>query len=258
MKSLIEQMQAGAKDMDSRNPKKKTEETITKESFASRLQEKLDEHLCNYTPYYKKRNGFAPSDTIMCGRRDVYLMRGVEFHPDISGRLKRIFDNGNSFHERITKYFDDMDILIGAELELSSETPPIPKCFLDALIFWEGELVILEFKSVGEEGFAWRKDLNKPKDDHVRQLRIYMRLMGMYNIRKSIIIYENKNTQELLFFSVEQDDAELDKVFSKWNKTWKIFQDGNLPKRPMKSKDSKKCQWCEVRDMCWDDPEVGV
>lgn len=219
------------------------------------LVEIINKHLeTRSEPYFKQRQGFAPSDTNDCARRAVYFFRGVTINPTHDARTYRIFDNGHGVHDRLGRYFDEMGIIIAQEKQISYEMPPIPKAFIDLIIDWHGP-TILELKSISEEGFAYRKQFNKPKDDHVQQVRVYGRIE---QIDRLFIVYENKNTQELLVFKVEQDDDEINKLFKKWEKIWAMKDNESLPKRPVKSPESKKCQWCEVKDICWSDPDAGV
>lgn len=253
MKSLIDRMREGQSQMERRGAKKSIE--AEKKPEEEELAELIDKHLADGSkPYTKKRTGFAPSDTNDCARRAVYLFRGITFNPTKDARTLRVFGNGHGFHERISSYFEEMGIVISKEEEISLVDPPIPKAFIDMIIDWHGP-TILEFKSIGEDGFAWRKQLNKPKDDHVQQVRIYGRIK---QIDRMFIIYENKNTQEILIFKVEQDDEAINKLFDKWRKIVRIVETGNLPKRPVKSIESKKCQYCEVKDLCWSDPDGGI
>lgn len=241
--------------MEKRGAKKPV--SVERKPEEDELIELINNHLKSQSkPYFKKREGFAPSDTNDCARRAVYLFRGVQFNPTQDGRTLRIFGNGHGFHERISSYFEEMGIVISKEEQISYVDPPIPKAFIDLIIDWPGYgPTILEFKSIGDEGFAYRKQFNKPKDDHVQQVRIYGRIK---QIDRMFIVYENKNTQELLVFKVEQDDEAINKLFEKWRKILRIVATGNLPKRPVKSPESKKCQYCEVKDLCWADPDGGI
>lgn len=253
MKSLIDQMKQGVKDMERKSPKPKTK--AQEDGPGARLLVELDAHLEQQSkPYFKTRKSFAPSNTIDCARRDVYLFRGIQMNPDINGRTYRIFDNGHAFHERATKYLEDMNILEIAEKEISQDDPPV-RGFIDAIINWEGQRIVVEFKSIGEDGFVYRKTFNKPKDDHYMQIQIYLHIE---DVEMGYVIYENKNTQEWLLFEIERDREFIEKLFKKWRKTYKIYTDGKLPKRPVKSPDSKKCTYCEVKKWCWEDKEEGI
>lgn len=251
MKNILEQMKADAKDMKKRMPAPKQETPVE-----DKLVQAINDHLEQKSkPFFKKKKGFSPSETNNCARRMVYMFRGVEMIPTTDGRAYRIFDTGHDFHARMTRYFREMKILIGEEVKVSYADPPIPVAYIDAIIRWEDKKSIVELKSIGEDGFAYRKTFNKPKDDHVQQVRIYMRLT---KIEDAYIIYENKNTQEILVFKVEQDEEEINKLFKKWSKTYKMYTDGDLPKRPVRSPESKKCTYCELKAMCWSDKDDGV
>lgn len=208
----------------------------------------LDEHLesQNTTKEVKKKN-FTASDTVDCARRWVYLFQGVEIDNSYPARVWRIFGNGNSFHDRMTSYFQDMGILVEAEREFWNDDPPI-KGFIDAIILWDGKEKVVELKSISSNGFEYRAIYNKPKDEHYMQAQVYL---GVTELEEAFIIYENKDTQELMLFVVKRDEEFILALWNKWKKIWKQFQAGELPKRPARSPNSKKCTYCEVKSICW-------
>jgi len=199
-----------------------------------------------------KWGGFHPSTTNMCPRYHVYLFRGAMQQQNHNARVQRIFDNGHAMHRRMCEYFDKMGILLKEEFPLKHDDPPIEGT-CDGIIEWDGPK-LLELKSIGEAGFVYRRLYHKPKDEHYRQVQIYMRCL---ELDEAFVVYENKNTQEVLPILVQKNDEFTDKLFAKLRKTHKAYTDGKIPVRPYKQT-SEKCNQCQLQAQCWSDPDEGV
>lgn len=205
---------------------------------------------------FKTRKGFAPSETSECNRYHVYMFRGVDVNQHHPAKLKRMFSTGNDLHERYVKYFEEMGILIDTEKKIVSDDRipvPIGPAYVDAIIEWGGEKVV-ELKSISDNGYNIVRLTKRPKDDHYRQIQLYLDVMDMDD---GFVIYENKNTSALLIFEIKRDREFLDRVYAKYLDIWTTFKEGDLPKRPF-LKDSKQCKDCKVQKSCWADKEVGI
>lgn len=215
----------------------------------------IDEHLeSNQEHQYRKAKGFYPSDDKMCARYWVYLFRGVPIEQNHDARLLRIFDMGNDVHERYTRYFREMGILIEDEVRVPNRDgyPPV-RGYADNIIKWEDGKAIVELKSIGERGFMMREKFGKPKKDHIHQVQMYMHYFEIYT---GYVLYENKDKQQILVFQVEYDEKYVEKTMKKYRKFLQAFEDGKLPKRPYK-RTSKNCQYCRLNSYCWNDKDDG-
>ena len=92
-----------------------------------------------------------------------------------------------------------MRCLLQTEAPLKYDKPPISGR-LDFLIKHElyGSTVV-ELKSINDKGF---QALEAPKPDHTVQLQIYLNVSGYQH---GIVLYENKNTQEVKAFVMEKN-----------------------------------------------------
>ncbi len=213
------------------------------------LLKKLDGYLeeRNDTEKFVQKTGFAPSDTINCSRRSVYLLRGVEVDNTKSPRVHRILDNGHAVHERLVGYAKEAGILVSEEEEGWWEDPPY-HFYIDMIVNLDGEILPVEIKSIGQTGYDNRLSYDKPKVDHRMQLMLYLYFKGY---TKGIVLYECKNDQEFAAFEVTLDVAEVEKMLTKKRKAYADYQAGILPKRPAKSPSSSTCTYCELKDICW-------
>lgn len=216
------------------------------------------------TGKFRQYKGFHASETNECPRYLIYMFRGRWLPSNISARLQRIFDNGHSFHARIGKLFESMGIVKGLEKPVNTtilwkdskgvewEIPIESTC--DGVITWGEEESVIEFKSIGDAGYARLRIFKKPKVDHIRQVQIYMAALGL---KSAYVIYENKNTQMIMIFRVEYDEEFINKLFKKYAKIYKAYKDGKLAPR-YSSPTSQHCQYCNLRDECWADSDPGV
>lgn len=222
---------------------------------ANSLRDAIDEYIdSGIEKQFKQSEGFSMSKNNYCPRFWFYLFTGIEYQPNHGSRVQRIFDTGNAVHERIQGYFEKMGILEEAEAELPQPEDTVPlRGFADAIIRWEGRKIV-EIKSISHEGFVYRQAARKPKDDHYNQLQVYLHC---FEIQDGYLIYENKNTQELLVLPVKYDGSRVKKILKKYDKIWSIYQKGELPARPYKET-SKNCQYCMLNEYCWSDSNDGV
>lgn len=207
--------------------------------------------MSNVKPRYRKSTGFSPSDDNPCIRYWWYKFTGIEFPVNHDARTQRIFDVGNDVEARLLNYFEGMGVLIGTQVPVPQREglPPVSG-FIDAIIEWDGP-VIVEIKSIKHEGFLMRKNYKKPVGKHYRQIQWYMHY---YGVDRGIVIYECKNTQELLVFKIKRDDDFCEKQMKKYAKIYNKATQKEKPNRPYK-KSSSACQYCNLATVCWSESE---
>jgi hypothetical protein len=138
-----------------------------------------------------------------CDRYLYLAFRGKLPQQEIASTTQRIFDTGSSLEDRMTKYFEKMNILKGREISVKCDAPPISGRADFLLVHGEHTEVVLELKSINDKGF---KNLySKPKPEHALQLQIYMQLLDK---AYGIVLYENKNDQKLKAFKVKRSAKE--------------------------------------------------
>ena len=103
---------------------------------------------------------FPSSVSNPCDRFVFMAYNGLLEVSTINGNLARIFDNGSSLEDRVDKYFSKMGILLGREISLKNDLPPISGR-MDFLISHEKYgTVPIELKSINTRGFDNLKELN--------------------------------------------------------------------------------------------------
>jgi hypothetical protein len=220
------------------------------------LVKRIDDYLAdkNNGKRWKKSAGFAPSNTNNCARFLGYRLRGFEADVNFPGQVLRIFDQGHDVEERLVKYFTALGMVKKSQVNLVRSNPPID-CWLDILIEYGDKEIPIEVKSISNEGFVYRKGTHKPKDEHYRQLQIYLDIGGW---DFGILYYVNKNNNEHLPIFIEKNQEFLDKLYARWNAIYDAHKKGELSVRPFKQT-SKKCRECDAFNWCYNvDSTVGI
>jgi CRISPR/Cas system-associated exonuclease Cas4 (RecB family) len=230
-------------------------------------------YIAKNKPKHQTKKTFAPSIICYshgeCPRYWYLAFSGAVYEDksDASGVANRT--NGTYGHKRIqealinsgiAKVFQGENKETGkicdtTELKISNENPPIFG-YGDAILNWNDEEVILEIKTIPNEGFEYRKNTGKAKKDHILQTLIYMKILGH---KRGIILYENKNNHELLPILIEVNDYYREYINNafEWMKTVRAsWMKNEFPIKNYRS-NSKICKGCPVQKAC-DEAGAGV
>jgi CRISPR/Cas system-associated exonuclease Cas4 (RecB family) len=232
---------------------------------------------------------FYPSSIGKCLRAIVYQMQGYEPKP-MDGRFLLIMDNGTYYHERCEELFGTTGLLIAPEvsfkvpeLRLSGRSDVLIKNFLphesssniiklyvtekvkdsegnvlkddkgndveqDKLLYEgpDNDVIIVELKSISDSGFKYL-DRAGAKEAHKMQLMLYMHVMG---IKQGLILYENKNTQEMKEFFIGYDAELSERIIEKVRAANSHVNAGTLPEKEYQASDFE-CRYCDYKDICW-------
>jgi len=134
------------------------------------------------------------------------------------------------------------------EFRVKTDDPPFDG-YGDVMIDYKGERLVGEIKTIKNDEFEYRKINRRPKMGHLMQLLLYMKVWKM---RKGVMIYENKNTHELLTLPVvvsEHYRAWAEEVFEWMKLVYKNWQEKQLPEIPYRS-NSKICKVCPIQKAC--------
>lgn len=228
-------------------------------------------------PSDRAKKSFAPSGigygSGRCPRR---------WHYDFTGGVVREENNdsvgianmayGTEAHERIQGLFEKSGILVEAEREVNTignddGLPPI-RGYVDLVINWQGEEAVGEIKTTSQESYVQKKSKSAGVGYHLLQVLIYMKVLGK---NKGFLLYENKNTQNLLIVPVTWNVANTKLVDDAFNWMNDVYENwladesklepagvSTLPKRPARSENSILCKSCPFKTHCWKDEEGSV
>lgn len=249
---------------------------------AKRIEERLDNYLHNQwqtnqelrREQYGDRKGFYATDMGQCFRKVAYAFYKVPAVP-LNSRTIRILQNGEKVEERIEEYFKSMGALVSSQLRYdTSEDIDVPFYMsgrLDMIIDLskiltipaeKQDLAILEIKSINTFGFRNVAKNLTANTDHLYQITFYMWKTG---IHQGIIVYEDKNTQEICFVPVEYDsrmlfgsqDGRQKGMFVEMTELAEQIENKEIPKRISTDKSKFPCSWksgnCKYYDFCWNE-----
>jgi CRISPR/Cas system-associated exonuclease Cas4 (RecB family) len=211
---------------------------------------------------FQKKERFSPSSLVYnhgeCPRFWYLAFEGGTFKDDNTPMQYANMDNGTKTHERIKEALRPTGIVIEEEKPVSVKYPPIFG-YADLLLDINSQKVLGEIKTVSSEGFERIQLSGKPRSYHVLQLLIYMKIL---DLPTGAIIYENKNTHELLVFPVTVTEHYKDYIkylFGWMEQVYDAWKQKTLPKRPYRSK-TKVCQKCPLVETCYsmEDGEVDI
>lgn len=234
---------AGIKQIGGRgkltSPKTKLKRRTTKANIATNqdawLIKTLEDRL-QKIPRPSKGGTFYPSIVSSPCDRYVYLaFNGLMPPSPIAANVRRIFDCGDYLGYRFSKYFKEMGMLVAEEQPTKFASPPISGRY-DFLIQHEvyGQTIV-ELKSINDKGF--KALITDPKTDHYLQLQIYLNIL---NIEHGIVLYENKNDQQIKCFDISKNVGVWEQLL---NKCYNIMQ---LTAVPMACTGEKYCRCREV------------
>ena len=243
----------------------------------SGIVEKIQEgYLVDQEPKKMTKKTFAPSTITysdgsgVCPRYWYLAFEGSIFESystpfDIanmsSGTLSHSRIEKALRHSGIAKIYKKENLKTGeledtTEFKVISSEPPIFG-YGDCMLVWNDEEIVGEIKTQNNEAFEYRKRANKPKQDHVAQVLIYMKVLGR---SKGIIIYENKNNHELLLFPIEVNDnyrSWINNTFDWMNAVHSSWKKKELPIKNYRT-NAKICKKCPVKQACVDAGEGVV
>ena len=165
---------------------------------------------------------FYPSIVSSPCDRYVYLaFNGMMPTTPIPANVRRIFDCGDYLGYRFSKYFQQMGILLAEEQPTKLANPPISGRFDFAIQHEVYGRTIVELKSINDKGF--KQLITDPKSDHYLQLQIYLNIL---NLEHGIVLYENKNDQQVKCFTVTKNVNVWEQLL---NKCYRIMALNSLP-----------------------------
>lgn len=247
-----------------------TNESLGQRRFdATRMGELLDAAYQKQgrEPSDRQKKSFAPSGigygSGTCPRQWFYAFTGGVIREDEADSVGIAnMSYGTDAHARLQKVYEDSGILVEAERKVDTignedGLPPILG-YVDLVVNWQGEEVVGEIKTTSQESFISKRSKAQGAGYHLLQVLIYMRVLGL---NKGFLLYENKNTQELLILPVTWNVANtklVDDAFDWMNKVRAAYEAGTKPVRPFKSDRSPACKSCAFTKHCWEDTEDGV
>lgn len=223
-----------------------------------------DGYVANLETKFQVKKKFIPSKLAYgegkCPRYWYLAFSGANFEDNSTPFSIANMKSGTHGHERVLGMaLQNSGIAIDVEFEVSANGKDgtlIFGGFCDGMVKWKEEDYVLELKTCNNDAFEYRKRTGKAKSGHIEQLVLYMKVLKK---AKGIVLYENKNTHELLAIPVyitEEYKNWANNTFE-WMETVKqAHKDEQIPMKPYRS-NSKICKSCPLKTDCYA-ADVGV
>jgi len=168
-------------------------------------------------------------------------------------KLKRIFEEGNSIHEKWQRLIvrgglgkpENMDRTSYCDKYDLSYTPDI-RCMI------HNKKYIGEIKSVNT--FQFKKMKSHPSG--AKQLKLYMHLTGVHD---GFVLCEDKNTQDIKVFTPEYNEDDLAPYIERLEAIQeykdRFINEKRMVKRKCSSPSCKRASKCNMKDACWN---IGI
>ena len=184
---------------------------------------------------------FYITDAGKCPRSVFFKLKNAPREP-LDARLMRIFERGENMHRSIFNILYRLRMGVVTEIPIPSQE--IISGRADAILCIGNENYVLDIKSINSMIF---RKMSAPKEENVYQVQLYMHY---FNIKKGILLYVDKDQQELKEFFLDYDEALckslLDKFYALKDQVEKNVVPARLPDYPR----NWQCNYCQFKDIC--------
>ena len=190
----------------------------------------------------KERTQFYISEAGRCPRNIFFRFKKAPAREMEAERL-RIFEHGNYIHQLVLRPLFSLRLVRATEIDIPPQE--IIKGRADAIISINGEPYVVDIKSIsGRMNLA---KMEEPKIEDYYQIQLYLHYFG---IKKGILLYMNKDTQELKEFAVEYNNEVVKQLLSNFESLKKKVESDIVPARLVDYPKNWQCNYCEFREIC--------
>jgi len=157
-------------------------------------------------------------------------------------RLMRIFEAGEWLHRYIYNVLYQSKI--GVVTEVSMPQYYMISCRTDAIICLKVENYILDIKTMNGMQF---KFLQGPKDEHQFQVQCYMHF---FNLKKAILLYIDKDKQDLKEFLVDYDEKLTQVLLDGLTDLKSQIEKDVVPGALIDYPKNRQCAYCQYKGIC--------
>ena len=189
----------------------------------------------------KEQTRFYVTDAGKCPRAVFFRFKNAPREP-VEARIMRIFENGEHIHRNI------FNILYRLRIGVTTEIPIPPQEIIsgraDAILCINNENYVLDIKSMNSMIF---RKLMEPKEENVYQIQFYLHY---FNIKKGILLYIDKDQQEIKEFVVEYDETLVKSLLDKFYALKADVEANKIPARMAEYPRNWQCNYCQFKDVC--------
>lgn len=189
----------------------------------------------------KKQIRFYISDAGKCPRAVFFKFKNAPRKP-IAARILRIFEHGEFFHRNIFNVLYRLKIGVTTEVPIPSQA--IISGRADAIICIDKQNYVLDIKSMNSMIF---NRMVSPKPENVYQIQLYMHY---FNIHKSILLYIDKDRQDIKEFIVEYDESLVRALLNNFEELKNKLESDTVPYVLPDYPKNWQCSYCQFKKIC--------
>lgn len=191
----------------------------------------------------REQHHFYITDAVKCPRAVFFKFKKAPAE-EIDPRVLMMFDHGDHIHQLIMKpLFGIRGIqVVAAEVNIPPQELITGRA--DAILSDSRDLYVLDIKSINGQIF---KSLAEPKEEHINQIQLYLHF---FKQKKGILLYVNKDTQELKEFFVNYKAEIAQSLLNKLRDLKSKIDKNIVPNRIPAWPDNWQCQYCQFKEIC--------
>jgi CRISPR/Cas system-associated exonuclease Cas4 (RecB family) len=189
----------------------------------------------------REQTHFYITDAGKCPRAIFFRFKNVP-RAAMDARIMRIFEHGESIHRNIFNILYRLRIGVTTEIQIPSQE--IISGRADAILCIDNENYVLDIKSMNSMIF---RKLLEPKEENVYQLQLYMHYFG---IKKGILLYIDKDQQEIKEFFVDYDEVLCKSLLDKFYILKDQVETNIVPERLADYPKNWQCNYCQFKGIC--------
>ncbi|MBM4177268.1 PD-(D/E)XK nuclease family protein [Candidatus Gribaldobacteria bacterium] len=154
----------------------------------------------------------------------------------------RIFEAGEWLHRYIYNVL--YQSRIGVVTEISMPQNETISGRTDAIVCLNGENYIVDIKTMNSLQF---RNLKQARDEHQLQVQLYMHF---FNLKKAILLYIDKDKQELKEFIIEYDEGLVNELLRGLDELKDQIEKDIVPGVLIDYPKNWQCSYCQYREIC--------
>jgi len=203
----------------------------------------------------KEQHHFYITDAGKCARVLFFKFKNVP-RKEMEANILRLFDHGDHIHQLIMKPLLSIREIHVVAAEVNIPPQELISGRADAIISDGKDLYVLDIKSMNSMVF---NKLTEPKEENIAQIQLYLHY---FKIPKGILLYVNKDNQQLKDFIVRYDKKRALSLLNTLADVKKKIDKNIIPDRLPEYPDNWQCHYCQFKEVCvmanagevnWDD-----
>lgn len=190
----------------------------------------------------RERVQFYISESGKCQRSIFFRFKRAP-KKEFGAEKLRVFEFGNHIQQIVLRPLESLGLVETTEVSIPPQE--IISGRADIILSINGERYVVDVKSIsGKMNF---QKMEKALPDHYEQVQLYLHF---FKIKKGILLYVNKDTQELKDFVFDYDRNLVEKLLERFKQLKSKIESNIVPPRLINYPINWQCKNCEYREIC--------